>query len=110
MSVWRSKYTLSSIRLHWHSPRFFPQPPLDKHKHPFSRYMTPACRSKVLHGAQGLDQGRVEGGKCNNEVYSTYRSDNRTTSQGRHLHAACVPLQSLAAARVHDRVKIEEGR
>jgi len=55
-------------------------------------------------------RGGSRGEMQQRSVYSTYRSDNRPTSQDRHLHVACVPLQSLAAARVYDRVKIEEGR
>jgi hypothetical protein len=75
-------------------------PPPRQTQPPFSRYMrTPACRNKVLHGAQGLDQGRVEGGKHNKAKCKVrYRSDKY-----RHPHVACVPLQLLAAAQDHDK-------
>jgi hypothetical protein len=61
-----------------HPPHFFLQTPSTNTNTLQLLYATPACRSEVWHGAQGLDQGRVEaGGKCD-KAYSTYRSDYRT--------------------------------
>jgi hypothetical protein len=41
----------------------FPNPPSTHTNTLQPLYATPACRSKVLHGVQGLDQGRGRGGE-----------------------------------------------
>ena len=63
-----------------HPPRFILQPPSTSTnaRQRQQLYAAPACRNKVLHGVQGLDQGRVKGGGKRDNVYSTCRGDYHT--------------------------------
>jgi hypothetical protein len=52
--------------------------PLDKHKHPSVVICDTCVQKQGLAWCAKAGSGEGRGGKCNNKVYSTYRSDNRT--------------------------------